>query len=149
MKSDWKWFGSAGHLIVGQWCRFHLCTQVGDYYVSTVGEYWPERVVREIHAKVHDPNWLVTNGHRRGDDFDAAYMNKFGFESIGIDGDIYETMVFRAGEPCAIPDCDCGLPSPNDWSDLLCRRFKTRGQATRGHMEICELADSGKIEARE
>lgn len=50
-KSEWIWFGHAGHLIVAQWCRFHLCTLIGDIMVSTVGEYVPEEAVREI---LHD-----------------------------------------------------------------------------------------------
>ena len=39
--STWKWFGNAGHLCVSSDCRFHLCTQVGLFMVSTVGEYRP------------------------------------------------------------------------------------------------------------
>ena len=35
-----KWYGNAGHLIVSGKCRFHLCTEVGKYLVSTVGEYY-------------------------------------------------------------------------------------------------------------
>lgn len=35
------WYGNAGHLCVSNYCRFHLCTEVGDYLVSTVGEYYP------------------------------------------------------------------------------------------------------------
>ena len=38
-KEDWKWFGSPGHYICSRWCRFHLCTLVGQYIVSTIGEY--------------------------------------------------------------------------------------------------------------
>ena len=37
----WKWFGTPGHLCVADRCRFHLCTKVGRYLVSTVGEYYP------------------------------------------------------------------------------------------------------------
>lgn len=33
----WKWFGTPGHYICSHRCLFHLCTQVGDYLVSTVG----------------------------------------------------------------------------------------------------------------
>lgn len=40
-KDEWRWFGSAGHLIVGSDCRFHLATLVGDVLVSTVGDYHP------------------------------------------------------------------------------------------------------------
>lgn len=32
-------FGFAGHLIVAEYCRFHLTTEVGSYLVSTVGAY--------------------------------------------------------------------------------------------------------------
>lgn len=38
----WEWFGYAGHLIVGSDCRFHLVTKVGDYIVSSVGDYRPD-----------------------------------------------------------------------------------------------------------
>ena len=40
-EKDWVWYGNAGHFIGGSECRFHLCTEVGDYLVSTVGEYHP------------------------------------------------------------------------------------------------------------
>ena len=36
----WKWFGTAGHLCVSDYCRFHLATEIGDYLISTVGEYF-------------------------------------------------------------------------------------------------------------
>lgn len=35
---EWEWFGNAGHFICGHNCRFHLCTLVGGYLVSTVGQ---------------------------------------------------------------------------------------------------------------
>lgn len=41
-KESWKWFGSPGHFCVCHRCQFHLCTQVGNYLVSTVGDYLPE-----------------------------------------------------------------------------------------------------------
>ena len=40
-ESKWKWCGFAGHLIVGYACRFHLATRIGNYLVSTVGDYHP------------------------------------------------------------------------------------------------------------
>lgn len=36
-----KWYGYAGHLIVGKQCAYHLCTRVGKYLISTVGHYLP------------------------------------------------------------------------------------------------------------
>ena len=39
-KTQWEWFGYAGHFIAANYCRFRLCTKVGDYLISTVGDYW-------------------------------------------------------------------------------------------------------------
>lgn len=136
-QADWKWFGSAGHLIVAQWCRFHLCTQVGKYLVSTVGEYWPDVKVRKIHAKIHDPKWLAENEHLRGNAFDAVYMRRFGFEEIGA-GRKYETMVFEAGVPCEAEGCRCGMPNAKSWAELDGQGYNDAGEATRGHMAMCE-----------
>lgn len=40
-ETEWIWQGHAGHLIVAEWCRFHMATRVGDVLVSTVGDYFP------------------------------------------------------------------------------------------------------------
>ena len=135
-QTKWKWFGHAGHLCVGHLCRFHLCTLVGKYLVSTVGEYWPERPAREIHAQCHDPKWLAKNSILRGDDFNAAYMKRFGFEEIGCDRK-YETMVFEAGKPCVAKDCGCGLPAISG-SELDCLGANDAGTATKNHMQLCK-----------
>jgi hypothetical protein len=42
-KEEWKWFGSAAHFICGDSCRFHLATLVGDYIVSTIGEWYTDK----------------------------------------------------------------------------------------------------------
>ena len=73
----------AGHFILGRECQFRLNTYVGKYIVSTVGELWNDRQIREIHASVFDPEWLKKNKHLKGDYFDAAYFKEFGFEKIG------------------------------------------------------------------
>lgn len=149
MEADWKWYGHPAHLIVGDKCRFHLATLVGPFMISTVGEYWPERSVREVHASVHDPEWLAKNTELLGETFDAAYFARFGYERIGaylstdgIDDDpIYETMVFRTtGTVCEDPACDCGLPAIVP-SELKCRRYATAGKATAGHYELCREYD--------
>lgn len=132
---NWKWFGHAGHFICGAWCRFHLCTQVGNYLVSTVGEYWPERGSREIHAQIHDPKWFAENVNLKGDYFDSAYMKKFGFETIGWDRK-YETMVFKAGPPCASKECGCGLPEISG-SELDFEGCNDAGAATANHLKLC------------
>lgn len=134
---NWKWFGHAGHLIVARHCQFHLTTQVGNYLISTVGEYWPERSSREINASIYDPAWHAAHNHLRGDDYDAAYMKRFGFENIGANGK-YETLVFKLGkETCKVKDFGCGLPRPFDWCEVDGRRYDLAGEATAGHYKFC------------
>lgn len=151
-REEWKWFGHAAHFICARWCRFHMATQVGKWLVSTVGEYWPERAVREIHAECHDAKWLAENRHLKGDRFDAAYMEKFGFEDLGSWGK-YETMVFEVGDKvCTEPDCNCGLPVPVSYSELDGIRYGTAGEATEGHYKFCEKwaqMDSVPVELQE
>jgi hypothetical protein len=104
----WVWYGLAGHLCVGHKCRFHLCTKVNGFLVSTVGDYY-------------DPE------------------NKR--ETIGSgDEDWFETMVFKAGQPCKLPDCGCGLPEING-SGLDCFRYTTAGDAQLGHLRFCRKYD--------
>jgi hypothetical protein len=138
-KETWQWFGNAGHFICAQWCRFHLCTKVGDYLVSTVGEYVPDEGAREIHAQVRG---IELEG--RGDARLADYMKKVGFQEIGFRR-TYETMIFRAGAPCTRPDCNCGLPEING-SKLWMDGYTTAGDATLGHMAACERAQAGNFE---
>jgi hypothetical protein len=129
--SEWKWFGNAGHLCIARDCQFHLCTQVGGFLVSTVGQYVPGESTREALAKSRG---IVLSG--RGDDRYADYMNKIGYEEIGF-GRKYETMVFRAGNPCTNVDCNCGMPELADASQLDTREYNSAGEATAGHIELC------------
>lgn len=129
-QSEWRWFGHAGHLIVGNDCRFHLATQIGDFLVSTVGEWLPDSQVREIHASVRG---VQLEG--RGDAREADFLQKMGYIEIGF-GRIYETMVFRIGDVCHAPGCSCGLPKTKG-SHLEMDGYNTAGAATLGHMELC------------
>lgn len=130
--SEWRWFGNAGHFICSQWCQFHLCTEVGEVLVSTVGQYFPDEGVREILAKSRG---VTLEG--MGDDRTADYMEKLGFEDIGYKRK-FETMVFRiTGPRCELPDCDCGMPKVS-WSELDTEGYNRAGDAARGHMAICE-----------
>lgn len=119
-KSKWEWFGFAGHFICGRWCRFHLTTKVGDYLVSTIGQF------------VHP----VRSGGRENTEAEWLSKNPNG-EQIGH-GRTYETMVFRIGGKCQQEGCDCGLPTPSDWTDLDMDGYNDPGAATRGHMAMCE-----------
>jgi hypothetical protein len=141
-ESDWKWFGCPGHLIVARDCRFHLCTQIGGFLISTVGEWFPGESVREILAKSRG---VELRG--RGDVREWDYMKKIGFEEIGCDRK-YETMVFAAGKPCNEPDCNCGQPAI-DGCELEMDGYNDRASATAGHMNLCRKAAFGLIERRE
>lgn len=127
----WGWFGSPGHFICSQDCRFHMCTKVGDYLVSTVGEYFPDNDVREIIAKSRGINLAGKGDARR-----ASYMKQIGYETIGLDR-TYETVVFLAGPPCAKKGCGCGMPLPDDYTELDFDGYNDPGAATKGHREMC------------
>jgi len=117
--SEWKWFGSPAHFICAAWCRFHLCTQIGNYLISTVGEYvHPPR--HGMGSELKESEWL--EGNWPGEDIGA--------------GRKYETMVFKAGEPCKRLDCNCGLPKiTSDELDFL--GYNQAGEATKGHYQLC------------
>jgi len=128
--NDWKWFGVAAHFVCGRWCRFHLCTQVGKYLVSTVGEY--------VHPR-----------HSRGNerDEDKWIEENWPGEDIGADRK-YETMVFVAGRPCGSGKCMCGLPVPEDWHELDMAGYNLAGDATAGHMAMCLKWASAEAQAQ-
>lgn len=104
---DWKWFGYPGHFVGARECVFHLTTQVGRFLVSTIGDYRP-----------------LTNGQR------AKKMEEVGF------GRNFETEVYLAGQPCRADNCGCGLPQI-EGPLLEIAGYKTAGEATKRHMEIC------------
>lgn len=133
-KENWVWMPHPGHLIVSDMCRFVLNTYVGGYIVSTVGEYWPSREVRLIHAKVQDEKWLQDNSHLKGNDFDNAYMKRFGFERLGAgEDDIYETMVFKARK--TKHGCCPWTQVPG--LDVEMDRYSTPEAARIGHLKMC------------
>ena len=57
-------------------------------------------------------------------------------ETIGCDRH-FETMVFKAGTPCQVEDCGCGLPSVSG-SELDFDGYNDRKSATLGHRAMCE-----------
>ena len=125
--SDWEWFGSPGHFICGRWCRFHLCTLVGEFLVSTVGAYVHPRHGQGSELK--EQEWLKEN---------------WPGEDIGSDRK-YETMVFKAGSRCVVEDCMCGVPGI-DGTMILSKGCNTAGEATENHYYLCkEVASVGWI----
>lgn len=132
-KENWVWMPHAGHFICGNKCQFHLSTYVGKYIVSTIGELWFDRKSREIHAEVYDPIWLAENKDRKGDDFDNAYMRKFGFEEIGCNKK-FETMVFKAkrsNNKCCPWEMVSGVEIDFDG-------YNSANDAYKGHLKMCK-----------
>lgn len=133
---DWEWFGHPGHFICAKDCRFHLCTRVGGFLVSTVGELFPSEGVREILARSRG---IVLEG--RGDEREASYMRQVGYQDIGLDRK-YETMAFKLnGKRCTSDGCQCGLPGiiPNE---IEFAGYNNAHDANLGHLRICEKVAS-------
>lgn len=123
-KGEWTWMPHAGHFICGQDCRFHLATRIGDYIVSTVGEYVADSRVREIRIACHlnqNPN---------------AKVSEVGsFEDIGFNRK-YETMVFKAEKAPSGEHC-CPWRAA-DGQDLDFAGYINADSAYLGHMAMCE-----------
>lgn len=133
-KASWTWMPHAGHFILGDRCRFILNTHVGGYIVSTIGELWSDQRVRRIHAEIYDLAWYNNNRFKQGDTFDAAYMEKFGYDNLGAGERKYETMVFKAKKS----DAGCCPFEMVSGDDLDFRGYETPEDAREGHMELCE-----------
>lgn len=114
-QDKWKWYGTVGHFICGQWCRFHLTTKVGPWLISTLGEYVHPR--HGMGSELKEAEWLSAN---------------FPGENIGCDRK-YETMVFVAGKPCG---CGCGLPT-TDGNEKHFKGYNDAKSAREGHMKLC------------
>jgi hypothetical protein len=132
-KDEWEWYGNAGHLCVGSDCRFHLCTKIGDFLISTVGEYVPPEGSREILARSRN---IVLEGI--GDERLHSWLDQNGFEDIGF-GRTYETMVFRVDGKCG---CGCGMPKIIP-KEIDFYGYNSAIDATKGHHEFCrKIANS-------
>jgi len=119
-QSKWEWFGHAGHFICGRWCRFHLATEVGKYFVSTVGLY--VHPTRSGASERTEQEWL--KDHPNG-------------EEIGC-GRFYETMVFPTGPKCDAEGCGCGMPVPVSHENLDFLGANAAGEARANHMLLCK-----------
>jgi len=106
----WEWFGFPGHFICADRCRFRMCTKVGDYLISTVGDMWI-------------------------DDYKNPGTRKR--ETIGAGPEsFFETYVFKAGARCAEPDCGCRMPAISGM-EIEGERCATAGEAQKLHMKYC------------
>ena len=135
-RDEWEWFGSAGHLIVGRDCRFHMATRVGPWWVSTVGEYLPDSNIWDIFAdRVGGiPPEL------RGDERRNWFLREVGYIEVGS-GRKYETMVFRvAKDRCDQEDCECeGCPRIEEWGEIDSDAYNDARSARDGHYAMCDL----------
>lgn len=61
-------------------------------------------------------------------------------KTIGL-GRLYETMVFKAGDPCTSKECGCGLLDIGDHIEVAMRPYNTRLDAMNGHVEMCKEYD--------
>ena len=106
----WQWFGDTAHFICGHDCLHHLATRVGNYMVSTVGNYRPRH------------KWTLP-GPVMPDAEEVGYNRK------------YETYVFRItnGNGC---DCGCGLPSI-DLSEIDSLSANDGVTSNRNHVAMC------------
>ena len=130
-KDKWVWMGHAGHLIIANYCRFHLNTAIGDYIVSTVGEYVPPVPVMEIFNEMRK---LGIPPDVKGDMFELEFIKRNGYEEIGANRK-YETMVFKSkkGEY----EC-CPFEIDSGGSDVEMDGYNTAEDAMKGHYELCE-----------
>ena len=118
-EKDWLWFGEAGHFICASWCRFHLCTLIGDFVISTVGKYVHPR--HYAGSEQAESEWLLKNP----DGEEIGYKRT------------YETMVFKLKGRCEEPDCGCGGHPLIDPRELDFLPANTSGEARENHMTLC------------
>lgn len=126
-KSKWIWMGHAAHFICSRWCRFHMATCVGDWIVSTVGEYVPDSRVLKLLADTQGKPLTAT-----GDNLEAQYIERFGYVEIGYKT-TYETMVFKAA-----PSSNKCCPYQIDGYEVDFEGYNDADAATAGHYELCE-----------
>ena len=113
-------------MIVGRWCRFHMCTEIGGLLVSTVGAYVHPR--HSQGSEVREAAWLGT--HWPGEDI--GYNRKF------------ETMVFAISGYCKSKKCGCGQPTI-DPEELYADGCNDLREARQMHMKVCEKVANGEI----
>ena len=88
-------------------CKFRLCTQVGAYLISTVGD---------LQFTPAGPRKTLGAG-------DETFFETFVFKA--------------GAEPCQDDSCGCGLPSPDDYGEIDSERAATAGEAQAMHLRYC------------
>lgn len=55
--SMWKWRGLPGHFVLSDKCMFRLCTDIGDYRISTVGALYQKAEDLEMSKLGYDRHY--------------------------------------------------------------------------------------------
>jgi hypothetical protein len=95
--------GCPGHFIAASSCRWRRHTQVGNYRVSSIGDYFPKG--------------LGTERETIGAGDDA----------------FFETMVFKTTKDLETGNEGCGCRAVSSWSEIDGTRYATAGEAQAGH----------------
>lgn len=148
-ESRWEWYGQPAHFKFSFNCHFHMATVVGEWIISTVGQYLPPESEWKFNADQRGPRvWRAIN-QLSGTARVRAYLHLVGFEHVGVEQDeVYETMAFWLGKKpqrCSMPGCHCGVPGPASWCEVLRVGSATPAQARTAHMHACELAATGQL----
>jgi len=114
-ESEWTWLGYPQHFIGAAACRFRMATMVGNYLVSTVGDYHPKK---------------------RVDDIDSEREPVGGGEDA-----FFETYVFRCD---GMDSCGC-CARVDDRCEIWGRHTSDSIKAQAMHMEACRMAAEGRL----
>jgi hypothetical protein len=134
-REDWIWMAHPGHYRWADFCRFRLCTYVGNYIVSSVGEYLPNFTEDNL-DKVNMIDSLIGLAKIRkeysDDDSDIPGNS---YEKLVGSSYLYETIVFKSLENTS--ECKCCIAICDD-EEIEKNEYNTQELAFAGHYELCE-----------
>lgn len=118
-----------GHFIGSASCRWFLHHHVGEYCVSTIGDYHPHTREYGVVAPTKKPQPLGIDFDERG-----HVIDKF-----------YETMIFKLVEHCEEGGEECNCPHGNP-PEFWQRRYITPEEAEMSHLAAVENIEAGTWE---
>lgn len=92
--SKWKWYGYPCHFVGGKNCIYHLATKVGEFLISTIGDYYIEdnrQTLRSWEKSFYETCIFVCSGEDKNG-------NPIIEDWTEIDGRSYETSVEAENE---------------------------------------------------